>query len=186
MRYFWSIFSFIWTEYWDLRSKLRIQSEYRKIRTRNHSVFGHFSCNVRNCALLGGYHYALRNLVYFFQNTRFDQQEKCCRFIRRMLTFDKFLRTPSLTEHPRWLLLYSSKKIDFICADLWILWKITFKVGIYLFKVNNGNTGTKREIFSNLLIKTPDLMSLLLTLHKLHALFSCFHCWLWTSKYHIG
>ena len=41
--YFWSVFSYIWTEYGDSRSNLRIQSEYRKIRTRNNSVFGHFS-----------------------------------------------------------------------------------------------------------------------------------------------
>ena len=38
--YFWSVFSYIWTEYGDL---LSIQSEYRKIRTRNNSAFGHFS-----------------------------------------------------------------------------------------------------------------------------------------------
>ena len=36
---FWSVFSRIRTEYGDLR----IWSEYRKIRTRNNSVFGHFS-----------------------------------------------------------------------------------------------------------------------------------------------
>ena len=40
--YFWSVFSCIWTEYGEIWS-LRIQSEYRKIRTRNNSVFGHFS-----------------------------------------------------------------------------------------------------------------------------------------------
>ena len=42
--FFWSVFSCIWTEYGDLLINLRIQSEYRKIRTRNNSVFGHFSC----------------------------------------------------------------------------------------------------------------------------------------------
>ena len=31
---------------------LRIQSEYRKIRTRNNSVFGHFSCSVQNIVFL--------------------------------------------------------------------------------------------------------------------------------------
>ena len=36
--YFWSVFSCIWTEY----RNMRIQSEYRKKRTRNNSVFGHF------------------------------------------------------------------------------------------------------------------------------------------------
>ena len=41
--YFWSIFSCIRTEYGDL---LRIQSEYRKIWTRNNSVFGQFSLSV--------------------------------------------------------------------------------------------------------------------------------------------
>ena len=55
--YFWSAFSCIRTEHGDLQKcpntelflnysvNLRIQSEYRKIRTRNNSVFGHFSCN---------------------------------------------------------------------------------------------------------------------------------------------
>ena len=40
--YFWSVFSCIWTEYGEIWS-LRIQSEYRKTRTRNNSVFGNFS-----------------------------------------------------------------------------------------------------------------------------------------------
>ena len=40
--YLWSVFSCIWTEYGEIWS-LRIQSEYWKIRTRNNSVFGHFS-----------------------------------------------------------------------------------------------------------------------------------------------
>ena len=42
--YFWSVFSCILTEYGEIAS-LRIQSEYRKIRTRNNYVFGHFSCS---------------------------------------------------------------------------------------------------------------------------------------------
>ena len=38
--FFWSVFSCIWTEYsWNLR----IQSEYRKTRTRKNSIFGRFS-----------------------------------------------------------------------------------------------------------------------------------------------
>ena len=40
--YFWSVFSCIQTEYVD-SLRLRIQSQYRKIRTRINSVFGHFS-----------------------------------------------------------------------------------------------------------------------------------------------
>ena len=52
--YFWSVFSCIWTfpVFWSVFSCihisrifpyfLRIQSEYRKIRTRNNSVFGYF------------------------------------------------------------------------------------------------------------------------------------------------
>ena len=41
--FFWSVFSCIRTEYGDNSVNLRIQSEYRKIRTRKISVFGHFS-----------------------------------------------------------------------------------------------------------------------------------------------
>ena len=37
--FFWFVFSCIWTEYGDL---LRIQSEYRKIRTRNNSLLDTF------------------------------------------------------------------------------------------------------------------------------------------------
>ena len=40
--FFWSRFSYIRTEY----GNLRIQSVYRKIRTRKNSVFGHFSHNI--------------------------------------------------------------------------------------------------------------------------------------------
>ena len=39
--FFWSVFSCIWWEYGDL-----LQSEYRKIRTRKNSVFGHFPRSV--------------------------------------------------------------------------------------------------------------------------------------------
>ena len=41
--FFWSVFSFILTEYGIYGVNLRNQSEYRKIRTRKTSVFGHFS-----------------------------------------------------------------------------------------------------------------------------------------------
>ena len=40
--YFWSLFSCIWPEYGEIWS-LHIQSKYSKMRTRNNSVFGHFS-----------------------------------------------------------------------------------------------------------------------------------------------
>ena len=43
LSYFWSVFSCIRTEYGDYGVNFRIQSEYKKIRTRNNSVFGHFS-----------------------------------------------------------------------------------------------------------------------------------------------
>ena len=43
--YFWSVFSCIRTEYEDLVN-LRIQSECRKIQTRNNSIFGYFSRSV--------------------------------------------------------------------------------------------------------------------------------------------
>ena len=41
---FWPIFYCMWTEYGDLLVNLRIQLKYRKIQTRNNSVFGYFSC----------------------------------------------------------------------------------------------------------------------------------------------
>ena len=63
----------------------------------------------------------------------------------------------------------------------------------YLLRVSNGNTKAMRAICSKLGIKIPEsyqkdvngmvLMLLLLTLNRFHTLFSCFHCWLWTSKY---
>ena len=40
--YFWSVFFCIWTEHGDLLRKSRIQSVYKKIQTRNNSIFGHF------------------------------------------------------------------------------------------------------------------------------------------------
>ena len=40
--YFWFVFSFIWTDLQIFPVNLQIQSEYRKIRTRNNSAFGCF------------------------------------------------------------------------------------------------------------------------------------------------
>ena len=40
---FWSVSFCIRTDYGDLLVNLRIQSDYRKTRTRNKSAFGHFS-----------------------------------------------------------------------------------------------------------------------------------------------
>ena len=43
------------------------------------------------------------------------------------------------------------------------------------------------EICSKLTIKSDIvLVSLLLTLNRFHALFWCFYCWLWTSKFRLG
>ena len=41
--YFWSVFSRIRTEYGEYSVSLHIQSECGKIRTKNNSIFGHFS-----------------------------------------------------------------------------------------------------------------------------------------------
>ena len=41
--YFWSVFSFVRTEYGIYGVSHRIQSEYKKIGTRNNCVFGQFS-----------------------------------------------------------------------------------------------------------------------------------------------
>ena len=50
--YFWSVFSCIRTEYGEILRILPTQSEYRKKRTRNKSVFGHFSRNPNTKKLL--------------------------------------------------------------------------------------------------------------------------------------
>ena len=73
--YFWSLFSCIRTEYGDLG-----RSEYRKIRTSNNSVFGHFSRSVCvlelhilncNCAYLSPI-----NLLLFFRFKSLQQMTK--------------------------------------------------------------------------------------------------------------
>ena len=43
--------------------------------------------------------------------------------------------------------------------------------GNYMFKVTKRRTRTRCKICSNLLIKTPELMSFLLTLNTFHTLF---------------
>ena len=45
LTFLWSVFSRIQTEYGEIRSTLRIHSEWGKIRTRKNSVFGHHFCN---------------------------------------------------------------------------------------------------------------------------------------------
>ena len=51
---------------------------------------------------------------------------------------------------------------------------LTCLTGIYLFKVNNGNTRTVCEISLKLIIKTLE--------RRVHILFWCFRFWLWLSK----
>ena len=52
----------------------------------------------------------------------------------------------------------------------------TYRGSIYLFKVNNGNIGTMRELCSKLTIKTLDIF---------HNLLYCFSIWLWRCKYQL-
>ena len=47
--YLWSVFPVFGLNTEIYGVNLSIQSEYRKIRTRNNSVFGHFSCSDWNC-----------------------------------------------------------------------------------------------------------------------------------------
>ena len=54
--------------------------------------------------------------------------------------------------------------------------------GIYLFKVNNGNTKTVGEICSFLSFRCL----FLLTFNSFHTLLWCLHCWLWTSNKQMG
>ena len=64
---------------------------------------------------------------------------------------------------------------------------ICHTVGIYLFKINNGNTRTMCEIYSKFSVNVIDvfdiiLVFLMLTLDKFHTLDWCFNCWLWASE----
>ena len=59
--------------------------------------------------------------------------------------------------------------------------KVTLPVSIYLYKVNNENTRTMREICSILTIKIPERHHWP-NLNRFHTLFWCFHCWLWTAS----
>ena len=34
--------------------------------------------------------------------------------------------------------------------------------------------------------KVTTAVSLMLTLNRFHTLFWCFHCWIWSSKFHLG
>ena len=72
----------------------------------------------------------------------------------------------------------------------WPLYRSIFKTrslaSIYVFKVNNWNTRTMCEIYSELTIKTTrwrlDPMKdsdLNRTLNRFHALFWCFNCYVW-------
>ena len=45
LSFLWSVFSRMQTEYGEIRSTLRIQSEWGKIRTRKNSVFGYYLCS---------------------------------------------------------------------------------------------------------------------------------------------
>ena len=68
----------------------------------------------------------------------------------------------------------------------------TLPAGIYMFKVNDGNTRKLCEIGSKLRIKTPEQRHwchsgiFMLNLNRFHTFFWCFHRWLWTSKFQIG
>ena len=45
LSFLWSVFSRTQTEYGEIRSTFRIQSEWGEIRTRKNSVFGHYFCS---------------------------------------------------------------------------------------------------------------------------------------------
>ena len=65
--------------------------------------------------------------------------------------------------------------------------------GIYLFKINNGNTTAMCETCSKLTVKILErdvidvvLVFLLLTLNRFYKLLSRFQYWLWTSNCLLG
>ena len=95
-----------------------------------------------------------------------------------LVSFAKFLRTSFLTKHLWWLLLINA--LQELVLNFQVLHDAT---GIYLFKVNNGNSKKMCEICSNLIIKTPGrLVSSLLTLNRFHTFSCCFYWRIWTSE----
>ena len=88
---FWSLFSCIRTEYGDLRSKSRIQPEYRKIRTINNSVFGHFPCSV---IFLRKWLMATKTNSNPVKHLRWSSFPKICYRLQR--------RIQNLAKHLRW------------------------------------------------------------------------------------
>ena len=68
-------------------------------------------------------------------------------------------------------------------------WQIK-PAGIYLLKVNNGNTRTRREICLKLTIKSPDWRQWRLSgvfIVKFEQICSgVFNCWIWKNIYQLG
>ena len=102
--------------------------------------------------------------------------------MRTLKCADKGLRNASFSaEMPKTKIVYDSL----------LKWSKN-PVGIFLFKVNNGNTSTMCKICSKLTIKKQNnfinvvLVSSLLTLNRFQTLFWWFQCWLWTSKHRLG
>ena len=98
---------------------LRIQAEYRKIRTRKNSVFGHFSrsvCNSSICKLALLTYLPLTEAAtgVLCQSLFFDKVagrpatllQKRLRHRCFPVNFVKFLRTSVFIEHLWWLLLH--------------------------------------------------------------------------------
>ena len=88
-----------------------------------------------------------------------------------------------------WLIPFNF--VIIILSKEMLLYFAAFPANNYLFKVNNWNTKTVCEIYSELTMKTPErhqwsfLMFSLLTLKRFYTLLWCCHCWLWASKCHL-
>ena len=146
--YFWSVFSCIRREYGDLRSKspgnLRIQSEYRKIQTRNNSVIGHFSrsdaikqwnklsLENRNTELHASFQEMLRNLIRPTGNRTYKIYNPLG---MKLLTSNYQPGFSDLSEHKlrynfadtliRYVLVLQKLNLHFIC---YTLTKLQYKV----------------------------------------------------------
>ena len=104
---------------------------------------------------------------------------------------NKFIRGSSITIFT----VKNSRKRGGYFLTFWPWVLIYFQAGIYLFRINNGNTIPICEIFLKLTIKTSEQRYwrrschsdvLLLILNRFYALLSCFFCWLWKSDRHLG
>ena len=131
------------TEFYSVN--LRIQSEYRKIQTRNNPLFGHFS----RSDIVFRFYYHVRALVIevvvrrcsvknvFLEISKNSQENNCA----RVSFLISWLRTLFYIEHLWWLLLWLVGS----CIFIYLFWTIR----IYLPKLHKSRNNHPTSQISN-------------------------------------